>query len=168
MSKKFVIGLNRSVSVKKQNGDLYITISEHGTPKTAEFTSKRWVEFVRLFEQIDESLQQIAAKQYVKYCTHIGGKWHVSVTTGFACVDIREFYYHPTQGPSPSKKGIALRLGEWSALKEVVQQINAKYPVLTTTLPCSSQPDHYNQEGALSCVECYPYQFDELLHSISS
>jgi hypothetical protein len=98
MSKKFTIGVNRAVGVKKQGGDLCITIAEQGTDKSAEFNTKRWVQFVRIFNQIDESLQQIAAKQYVKYCTHIGGKWFVSVTTGFACVDVRQFYYHRYPG----------------------------------------------------------------------
>ena len=168
MSKKFNIGLNRSVAVKKQGGDLCITISEEGADKSAEFTSKRWVQFVRIFEQIDESLQQILAKQYVKYCMHIGGKWFVSVTTGFACVDIRQFYYHPTLGPRPSKKGIALRLGEWSTLKETIQQILTKYPVLNTTQTCSSQADHYNLEGALLCQECFPFQSAELYHSTTT
>jgi hypothetical protein len=160
MSKKFTIGVNRSVTVTKQGGDLSITIAEQGTDKSAEFTTKRWVQFVRIFDQIDESLQQITANQYVKYCTHVGGKWFVSVTTGFACVDIRQFYYHPTQGYRPTKKGIALRLPEWSTLKEVVQQMNANYPILTTTETC----DHYNLEGALSCPECFPFQSAELLH----
>lgn len=165
MSKKFTIGVDRAVVVKKQGAnDLCITITEQGTDKSAEFTTKRWVQFVRIFELIDESLQQIAAKQYVKYCTHVGGKWFVSVTTGYACVDIRQFYYHTTQGHRPTRQGIALRLHEWSALKEVVQQMNAKYPVLTTTETCSSQPDHYNLEAALSCQECFPFQAAELSH----
>jgi hypothetical protein len=168
MSKKFTIGVNRAVGVKKQGSDLCITIAEQGTDKSAEFNTKRWVQFVRIFNQIDESLQQIAAKQYVKYCTHIGGKWFVSVTTGFACVDVRQFYYHPTQGPRPSKKGIALRLHEWNTLKEVIPQMNAKYPTLTTTETCSMQADHYNLEGALSCLECYPFQSAELLNLVTA
>ena len=168
MSKKFTVGVNRSVAVKKQGSDLCITIAEEGTDKSAEFTSKRWIQFVQIFEQVDESLRQIAANQYVKYCTHIGGKWYVSVTTGFSCVDVRQFYYHPTQGPRPSKKGIALRLSEWNTLKVVVQQMYAKYPILTTTQTCSSQADHYNLEGALACPECYPFQSAELFHSTTA
>lgn len=168
MSKKFTIGVNRSVTVKKQAGDLCITISEEGTDKLAEFTSKRWVQFVRVFDQIDESLIQMRANQPVQYCTHIGGKWYVSVTNGFACVDIRQFYYHPIQGPRPTKKGIALRITEWVKLKDVVQQLDTKYPMLTTTQTCSSQADHYNLEGALSCLECFPFQSDELYHSTTA
>ena len=49
-----------------------------------------------------------------------------------------------------------------------VQQLHQKHPVLSTTQPCSYQLDHQNQEGALSCVECHPFQYDELLHSISA
>jgi hypothetical protein len=66
-----------AILFKKQSGDLCITIFEESMDKSAEFTSKRWAQFVRLFEQIGESLQQIAANQYVKYYSHIGGKWHM-------------------------------------------------------------------------------------------
>jgi hypothetical protein len=166
MSKKFTIGVNRSVTVKKENGDLSITIAEQGTDKSAEFTTKRWVQFVRVFEQVDESLQQITAKQYVKYCTHVGGKWFVSVTTGFACVDIRQFYYHPTQGPRPCiQEGNRSTTTGMEHAEGDRTTDEREIPILTTTQTCSSQTDHYNLEGALSCRECFPFQSDKLLHS---
>ncbi len=168
MSKKFVIGENRAIVVKKKGTDFSIVISEDGSEKFAEFSGKRWTQFVSIFEQVDESLKQIAAKQYVKYCAHVGGKWYVSVKTGFACVDIREFYYSPNQGPRPRKKGIALRLREWDALKEVVQRINDKFPMLTKILPCWSQSDHYNQESAMLCTECYPFLSNEMADELSN
>jgi hypothetical protein len=47
-----------------------------------------------LIDKVDESILQLLAKQYVKLNLQIGGAWYLYLTTGFACVDIRQFYYH--------------------------------------------------------------------------
>jgi len=169
MAKNCSIGNNRYVSVKKQGGDLHVTIAEEGSDlKTVTFPSRRWAEFVRCIDDVTESVNNLIAKQYVQLNRPIGGKWYVSVTTGFACVDIRQYYYHSVKGPSPSKQGIALRLPEWYTLKDVIPHLHQKYPALAAAQPCSTQLDHQNLEGALSCTECHPFQYDELLHSINT
>jgi len=50
----------------------------------------------------------------VSYKTHKGGGYYVSITSGFNCIDICTFYvpYGQTD-PKPTRRGIALRLGEW-------------------------------------------------------
>jgi len=55
----------------------------------------------------------------------------VSVTTGFKCVDFRQFYlpYGETE-VKPTREGIALRLMEWDRIKKVIELINNAYPVL--------------------------------------
>ena len=169
MPKNWSIGANRHVSVKKHGGDLHVTIAEEGSDvKSVTFPSRRWAQFVRCIGEIDDNVNGLIAKQYVQLNLPIGGKWFVSVTTGFACVSIRQYYYHSVKGPSPGRQGIALRLPEWVALKDVIQQVHLKYPTLSTVQPCSAQFDHQNLEGALSCSECQPFQYDELLHSIST
>jgi hypothetical protein len=100
-------------------------------------------------------------KQNVDLKLPIGGKFYVSVTSGFMCVDLREFYYHPINGVKATKRGIALRVTEWIMLKDVMRQLLVKYPILTTTTPCMYEPDHQNQEGAQACLECHPFQFEE-------
>jgi len=54
----------------------------------------------------------------VNYRQHISGGCYVSVTTGFKCVDFRQFYmpYGKTE-VKPTRKGIALRLTEWDQMK---------------------------------------------------
>ena len=169
MVKKYTIGANRSVSVRKQDGDFVITIAEDSTNKSATFTAKRWNQFVKVIDQVDESLKETLKNQYVKLNLHVGGKWNVSVTTGFKCVDIRQFYFNPTiQEPKPTKKGIALRLDEWNTLKAVVPQIYQTFPAIQQASTCSSQPDHYNQEGAWMCPECSPYAMEEVFYSMTS
>ncbi len=88
MSKRYRIGVNRNVAVKKQDGELYVTISEDKSVKSVTFPAKRWAQFVAIINRVDESLEQ-----RVNFSYHVGGAWYVSVTTGFQCVDIRKWYY---------------------------------------------------------------------------
>jgi hypothetical protein len=97
-------------------------------------------------------VQQLVDKQQnVKLFVHVGGGWYVSVTSGFACVDIRLFYNHPRFGERPTKTGIALRIKEWDALRDQLAQNRNDYPTLSSTPTCNDQPDQYNQEGAYAC-----------------
>ena len=113
MPVNYSLGQNRYLSVKKLDGDLHVTIGEKDTDsKTITFPSRRWAQFVATIGQVDEAVNNLLAKQYVQLNQHIGGKCYLSVTTGFACVDIRQYYYNALKGSSPSKNGIALRLPE--------------------------------------------------------
>jgi Transcriptional Coactivator p15 (PC4) len=167
MSKTFNIGEKRDVTVKKLNGEWIITIAESDSElKTVTFPSMRWVHLTSLIDQIEESLNLLKMKQPVEMKLAIGGKWYVSVTSGYLCVDIREFYFHPVLGLRPTKKGIALRVKEFIALKDVIRLIFVKYPILKTITPCYMQASHQNQEGMMTCSECSPYQFEEKFFSI--
>jgi Transcriptional Coactivator p15 (PC4) len=170
MAKNYSIGQNRSVSVKKIGGDLHVTIAEEGSDvKTVTFPSQRWGQFMEVLSQVDEAVNQLITKQYVQLNLHLGGKCYISVTTGFACVDIREYYFNrATKEVKPCKKGIALRISEWVALKDVVQQLNKKHAVLANARPCTYQSDHNNLEGALNCIECHPFHYDELFYSLTA
>ena len=97
------------------------------------FPARRWVQLASLFEQVDESINQLLVKQNVDLKLPIGEKFYVSVTTGYTCVDLREFYYHPTKGLNATKRWIAPRLNQWVTLKEVMQKLFVEYPILATT-----------------------------------
>lgn len=109
-------------------------------------------------EEIHANAQELSNDKLVKYQAHIGGGHYVSVTTGFRCVDFRKFY-KPYNGEEirPTKKGIALRLSEWSEMKRITDVINNDHPTLGTALPCYMQGDHQNQLAAFDCRECYPF-----------
>ena len=168
MPKNYSLGRNRSVSVKKQGVELHVTIAEEGSEvKTVTFTSQRWERFVEVLAQVDEDVNQLVAKQKVQLNLHLGGNYYLSVTTGYACVDIREYYFNRTMKEvKPCKKGIALRIPEWIALKDVVQQLE-KHAILSNAQSCTYQMDHQNLEGALNCSECHPFKYDELFHSLT-
>ena len=88
--------------------------------RQSRYTSQRWGQFIEVLSQVDEAVNQLLVKQYVQLNLHLGVKCYISVTTGFACVDIREYYFNrTTKEVKPCKKGIALRTSEWVALKDV-------------------------------------------------
>lgn len=168
MARRYSLSETRFVIVENSNDDEFfaIKILEEGTNKVAMFTSVRWIHFTKVINQIEDSVVLLLARNYVKLNLHIGGRWYVSVTTGFPCIDFRLFYHNTVHGPRPTKTGIALRTGEWSRLRsEIIPQIFNDYPTLKSVRLCSEQPDHVNQKGRLMCRECTPFLFDEMLHS---
>jgi hypothetical protein len=109
MSREYPINANRRVVVYKKDGEFYVTIEEPGsTVKSVTLPAKRWAVLIAVEPQIDHAVSCLEAKQYVKFNYHIGGGYYVSVTTGFLCVDIRQFYYKDS--PRATKHGIALNL----------------------------------------------------------
>jgi hypothetical protein len=160
--KKYNIGGSRNVCINK-NGS--VTIEDSSTLKSAAFTAKRFVQFLSYVDNIDEAVTQLLMNQDVKLCTHIGGGWYISVTSGFLCVDFRQFYFNPFQGERPTKTGIALRIVEWFTMKGLIPLMLQNHPILTTTTTCASQPDHANQEGGLSCIECNPFAMLAEMHN---
>ena len=147
-SKKIEIGNRRYVVVKKDE----IRIFEDGANKYATFTYPRWANFVKQFDKIDQSIA--ANDGGVKLQLHIGGGWFVSVTS---YVDIRKFCRPPDAGARPTRTGIALRLHEWSRLKAAANKISRRYPRVASAQPCRWDATHYNQEGAMNCSECNPF-----------
>ena len=149
MAKRYCLnGSNRFISV---DSEFIVTVFEEGNPeKSATFTPERWAQFVLIFDELSENVQKLTdGRSYIKYRHHLGGRWYVSVTTGFQCVDIRQFYWHREKGPSPSKRGIALRLSEWTSLAELLSHLHLQHPELATAEPCDAGADHYNQVQSL-------------------
>jgi Transcriptional Coactivator p15 (PC4) len=107
---------------------------------------------------IDRNVEKLMEKQEkIAFQDHIGGGLYVSITSGFNCIDLREFYFHKTKGfPCPSRRGIALRVQEWERLKQVFQEINTAFPALSNTLPCV----HFISDN---CHECRPFEYEEQL-----
>ena len=159
--KKYQIGDNRFVVVKNTKDSPTVTIVENGTNKSIDFPFKRWVCLTRVFlPQVEEAVKQLEAGQEIKYQERIGGKVYVSVTSPYACIDLREFYWHPLLGERPTRRGIALRIHEFKRLVEVIPLINTQHPALEKTPLCIESAQHQTQESAMNCMECYPYQFE--------
>jgi len=111
-----------------------------------------------MIEQIEENVRKLQSGEVVSYKESIGGGYYVSITSGFACIDVRKFFIPAGETDiKPTRQGIALRLREWGEMKKIMDQINAIYPSLGTALPCYLGDDHHNQLGALQCRECYPF-----------
>lgn len=153
MSNTFEVGEKRFVLVNEDEIRLY----EDGSDKSATFTYPRWAQFVEYIDDVDNAVAKLMKEEQVAIRMHIGGAWHVSVTTGYRCVDIRRFYMAKDGSTKATRTGIALRLPEWDRIKQVVSEIKEKHPKVANSAPCWTQSDHFNQIGALMCSECNPY-----------
>ena len=118
------------------------------------FTPARWASFQLCIDDIDSQLSDLAQDKDVAYCAHYGGGWHVSVTKGFRCVDLRKFYVPKAETIwKPTKTGIALRLDEWPTLKDVINSLHHDIPDIVVT-PCFYK--HSIPEIIAACPECNP------------
>ena len=69
-----------------------VLISDKEKDKTIEIPLQRLAVLLNYMPEIDQTVTQFAATEFVRYKQHIGGGWFVSVTSGFPCVDFRKFY----------------------------------------------------------------------------
>ena len=152
MEKQYEISANRRIIIKDSN----ITIDEPGSvSKTVTLTPKRWISLVSFMWEIDQNLASLENNQYVKYCKHLGGSYYVGITTGFPCVDIRQYYYNTTTKQAlPTKNGVAIYSKYWPKFKEIVEQIQRDYPSIAKTEACS----HLNLVDLFNCLECHPFK----------
>ena len=58
----------------------------------------------------------------------------------------------------PTKRGIALRLDELSALLDMLPILYATNALLADTKPCCENSDHANQLGMLDCSACNSFR----------
>ncbi|KAL4231803.1 Transcriptional coactivator [Mactra antiquata] len=130
------------------------------TKTGACLTLSRWKQFVIQLDEIDTSLKKSCNNEDVEYQFHLGGNWHVSVSRGYYCVDIRKFWLPENEKEIvPSRKGIDLGPSEFRELKRLTGSIEDQLPELAEIVPCMMREDPQNQLGALQCSECNPNDF---------
>ena len=151
-TKTYEVGGDRVLKFNKKKEEL--SIIDKKTGKEAVFTATRWASFRQCMDEVDEQLNLMTQERDVAYRYHYGGGWHVSVTTGFKCVDLRKWYVRFGETEvKPTRTGIALRLPEWLKLKQIIEYLHRDYPDVANYTRCflTHLPDF------VGCVECYPY-----------
>jgi len=130
-------------------------IEEKGSGKSATFTPSRWASFLLCLDEINSQVEKLVAGENIAYRCHYAEGWCVSVTSGFNCVDLRQF--HQPFGKTewkPTKTGIALRLLEWETFRNVVVNLMQRnHPTVANFTPCFLNQDH----TTVACRECNPY-----------
>jgi hypothetical protein len=149
--------------VEQLNSEIYATIEEEGSGvRNVTLPSRRWARLIEVISEVDEAIVSFVTKRDVKFQIHIGGRWFICVNTPYPQVDIRQYLYDQEKGASPSKYGIRLQLSEWNALKVLIPQLYQDHPMSTNAQTCNQ-----DLQGTISCTECIPFRFDELLRSIA-
>jgi len=115
--------------------------------------------FLLCLDEINSQLEKFAAGENVAYRCDNGGGWCVSVTSGFTCVDLRQFYQPFGQlGWKPTRTGIALRLSEWeTSRKVIIDDVRRNHSIVANFTPCFLNENHTTVEGMQTCRECNQY-----------
>jgi len=124
------------------------------------FMCYRWPSLCQCIDDVNATVKTMREGGDVKLQQHIGGGHYVSVTPGYRCVDIRWFFQPHGTEIKPTKRGVALRLDEWTTLCQHVDDINKTFPSLGSAQHCYYDDDHMNQLGWLNCMECHPFAID--------
>ncbi len=151
--KTYAFADNRSISIAKD----IVTNSDSGEKaKSIELTAQRFVTLVFYLNDVEENLRKLCAGEIVNFRQHIGGGWFLSVSTGFKCMDIRQFY-QPLFAceEKPTKTGFAIRLPEWIAFAAAVRQLVRENEQLADIHLCGDQ--HMTLDDAVACRECNPF-----------
>ena len=155
-TKTYEVGVDRvSKFNKKKEG---LSLIDKKTAKEAVFTATRWASFRQCMDEVDEQLNMMSQEQDVAYRYHYGGGWHVSVTTGFKCVDLRKWYVRFGETEvKPTRTGIAvtyyLRLPERLKFKQIIEYLHRDYPNVANYTPCFLT----HLLDFVGCIECNPY-----------
>ena len=136
----------------------YLTWYHQNNITNCSICLRRWAQFRQISDQIEANAKRLADGDAVNYREHIGGGYYVSITSGFLCIDVRRFCVPNGQTDvKPTRLGLAFRLPEWSAMKEIMEKIDATYTTLATAVPCILTESHMNQLGMINCHECNPF-----------
>jgi len=119
----------------------------------------RWAAFRQAIEDINKNVKAVTSgDENVKFSHHIGGGHYISVTSGYKCVDFRQWYQpYDSKDIKPTPKGVALRLDEWANFYGLIDSINSTFPTLGLAQPCYYLEDHMINEGYFQCTECHPF-----------
>ena len=105
------------------------------------FLCYRWASLCQCIDDVNATVKTMREGGDVKLQQHIGGGHYVSVTSGYRCVDIRLFFQPHGTEIKPTKRGVALRLDEWTTLSANTSTTSTRLfplsalhsPVTTTT-----------------------------------
>ena len=102
---------------------------------------------------LDIAVNMMKLNQQTFYRRHLGGNWHVTIQSGFKCVDLRKFWL-PENATEicATRKGIALTFEQYKELSNGLRTIDSCVPELRDVESCYSIPNHDIQD----CTECTP------------
>lgn len=109
-------------------------------------------------KDVDKCIRDYEDGKPINYMYHLGRNYHVSIKTGFPCVDIRSWFLpNNSENICATRKGIALTFLQWNKLKDAMSVVKEFLGTeLDNVTYCEYSDDHQNQEGALRCRECNP------------
>jgi len=115
--------------------DIMITDNKDNL-KEAFFTGKRFAFLMMKMEDINREVSKAIDGKCIDTRLHIGGAWHISLTHGIRCVDIRKFFKDSQGNIRPTKRGISLSYSEWNTLMNVAARIESELDAFKAISSC--------------------------------
>jgi hypothetical protein len=116
----------------------------------------RFAKLISLKQDIDSMIAASKTKPDLEYKKHIGGNIHVTVTSKYHSVDIRQFVFIDSN-LTPTRMGISLHFVEWYFLKQSYKYVLDVLPHLATIKICTDAHHVDDMAEAFSCRECFPF-----------
>ena len=145
--------LGRSARVVDRMGEIFVLLTQTKGREVA-LTLHRFNQLCVVMEDVQVAAQLLSEEDIpnLKLRLHLGSNYHVSVTSGYSCVDVRRFYVPKGKKElQPTRCGMALRLREWADLYKALPSIKEGLPELVNFVPCYLGPEHEDK-----CKTCYP------------
>ena len=162
--KRFALGNDRFVVVKRFNGEMKIHIRQYERNTMGNlYPSKtgicmspmRFVSLVGSMGALD--IDKLVDKS-LQFKSHVGGGVYLTASIGFSHVHIRQFFKPlDSEEEKPTKKGIALSLNEYKELVACIEDVKNVSDEIANATPCYQGLDHCNQIGYFTCPECSPF-----------
>ena len=140
------------------NGNTYVHVrklldEKIPTKDGITLSLQRYNELYMSLPHVDIAVNEMERNQGTFYRRHLGGNWHVTVQTGFNCVDIRQFWWPKDAAEMcPTRKGISLNFHQYREVRNGLRTLDNFLPELRDVIACYSTPGHVNEE----CKECNP------------
>lgn len=144
---------NERVLTMDSDWDLFIRDEQH-IEKKVLFTGRRFVRFIQTMNDFDRVVEKARVGKEVCVKEHLGGGWFLSLTPNIARVDMRKFFQHRDTGDiRPTKLGISLTYGEWTALVDAATKMWHEMAGLKAISSCWHATDVELEQ----CKECTPF-----------
>jgi hypothetical protein len=138
---KRALGGNRYLELKEWNGSKRVDLRfwKDDIVPTKEGVSlhlDQWKALCNMSDVIDDLLTRIIEKEPVGWRYHIGDDVFLRIKAPFPVVHIRKHFIPAGERTyRPTKRGVALRFGDWKELKKPISLLEEREPELRQLIP---------------------------------
>ena len=156
-----ILDSNKWVVVNRYNKELLIHIREYQTEGEKTYPTKKGVFFsppilatLRMhLDDIAHAMEGVKSGKTEEFKLHLGKGIFCTISKKFCLVNLRH-YFELEGNLTPTKKGICLKMSEWTDLKRILKEVQELDKEIRHANPCFFSGNHF-EPG--SCQICNPF-----------